>query len=350
MLHALPLAAMLAFQPATDPSKAAEPPESLVQTERLMASIRALPVRRCALGGEEDLKGLARTEALIVSGLKELGYEPTIHTFSWAPPARPDDAKPGPGATPGVKPEPREWHNVIVDLPGTDKAAEVVIVGAHFDAVMDAPGADDNGTGVAALLEMARVYKGRPTHRTIRLAFFNLEEEGLVGSTAYADSLGEKIDQKQVTITGMIALDMLGYFSDKPGSQRSPIKPIPGVFEPPTVGDSIGMGTILGNRDFARGLAKYMKDASPGLKVEVVDFMPIPVPDMMRSDHAAFMAMGVPALLLTDTANFRNPNYHRPTDTIETIDQARYTEVVRGLAGAVYRLTEPVGPAAADGK
>ena len=84
-----------------------------------------------------------------------------------------------------------------------------------------------------------------------------------------------------------------------------------------------------------------MTKASPGLKIELVDFLPLPFPDMMRSDHAPFLLAGIPAVMLSDTANFRNPNYHTQSDTIETIDLERFEAVVVGLVGAVRAIAEP---------
>ncbi len=84
-----------------------------------------------------------------------------------------------------------------------------------------------------------------------------------------------------------------------------------------------------------------MQKSAPGLKLTVVDFLPFPIPDMTRSDHRPFMLAGIPAVMVTDTANFRNPNYHQPTDTVETIDPKRFTLVAKAIAGATYELAEP---------
>jgi len=157
------------------------------------------------------------------------------------------------------------------------------------------------------------------------------------GKSASAES-GDSPAQE---IIGMISLDMLGYFTDAPDSQKSPIKSIPGVFEPPTVGDFIGMVGLSGHHAFNQRLADEMTRASPGLKIELIDFLPVPFPDMMRSDHAPFLLAGIPAVMLSDTANFRNPNYHTKNDTIETIDLERFEEAVVGLVGAVRAIAEP---------
>lgn len=328
----------------------AAPPEpaSLVSTERLVETIRSLPEKRAALGSPEHREGLRKAESLLAERLRALGLTPTMHAFTWGSPgAEIDD----PSDTGQIT-----WHNIIVDLPGTDLKDEVLVVGAHFDAVPMGPGADDNATGTAAALELARILKDYPTRRTIRIAFFNLEEVGLVGSSAYAADWKKTHQpapsapeappapatlQNPETIVGMLSLEMLGYFSDEPNSQKSPIPTQPGVFEAPTVGDSIALVGIARDKAFIRELSGAMLASAPGLKTTVVDFVPVALPDMTRSDHRPFMALRVPALMVTDTANFRNPHYHKATDSLETLDLARFTLVVRGLTGAVHQIARP---------
>jgi hypothetical protein len=146
----------------------------------------------------------------------------------------------------------------------------------------------------------------------------------------------------------MVSLDMLGFYSDEPGSQQSPIEPIKGIFEPPTVADFIAVATIAVHRQFSQRLNTEMLAGSPDLKTLVVDFLPIPTPDLLRSDHAPFLLLGIPSVIMSDTANFRSPHYHQATDTIETIDAVRFTRVVEGLAHAAYMIGEPVGASNAD--
>jgi Zn-dependent M28 family amino/carboxypeptidase len=322
-----------------------------VQQDRLMETLRALPTSRAALGNADSREGLRRTEQLIETRLRELGYEPVVQEFQWALPARSF------GEAEEIKPEERTYRNFSVDITGTEKPGEVLIVGAHFDAVPGTPGADDNGTGAAALLELARVLKDRRMSRTVRLVFFNLEEVGLVGSSQYVRQLREagavgkpaKGEGKKARerIIGMISLESIGYFSDEPNSQKSPIPPIKDVFEPPTVGDNIALVGFARDGAFVRTLERGMLASSPELKVAAFAF-PVALPDLLRSDHAPFHAAGVPAVMLTDTANFRNPHYHKPTDTVETIDAERYARVVRGVVGAVEAVANAQGETAKD--
>lgn len=333
------------------PPEPVGPPHDAIDRDRLMAEVARLPTKRAARGDADHRRGLAQTEEHLERRLKEMGYEPVLFPLGWTlagerafqekhggAPARRDAPDDDALAT-------RTWHNLIVELPGKELPREVLIIGAHFDAAPGAPGADDNGSGTAALLELARVLRDRPMKRTVRLIFFNLEEIGLKGSAEYVRSIKPRLDAGDETIVGMASLEMLGYFSDEPGSQRSPIPPIEGVFDPPTVGDFIAIGTTKSHAGFARRLDEAMRAAAPGLKTIAPDFLPDPPlvpPALLRSDNAPFLFVGIPAVMVTDTSNFRNPNYHRRTDTVETLDPERYTLVVRGLAGAAYEIAGPM--------
>ena len=322
-------------------SAPAGPPESMVRQDRLMRSLAALPVKRAARGDVEDQKGLIATEDLIIRELRSMGYTPEVQALSWNLKSQAEaEQRVGAMDRRGAKETTPElaahvWHNIIVEIKGQELPGEVLILSAHFDAVPGAPGADDDGTGTAGLLEVARVLHGRQLKRTVRLIFFNLEEIGLKGSAEYVRSYrAAGAAGLREHLIGMVSLEMLGFFSDAPSSQRSPIPKIEGVFDPPTVGDFIGLGTIKAYAPFCERFDAEMRKAAPGLKTAVVDFPPISPPDFMRSDHAPFMLAGFPGVMLTDTSNFRNPNYHKPTDVIGTIDAERFALVVKGVAGA----------------
>ena len=308
-----------------------------VSTERLMETIRALPPARSGWGDERHWEGLLEAEKLVIERLEALGLKVQTQEIPW--PARrsrfvaPDREE---GVTEEALRERARFRNIWVDLVGDEAPHEALVLGAHLDAVRGSPGADDDGTGVAAILELARVLKDQRRARTLRLMLFNLEEAGLIGSRHYVAAC---LDREQETIIGMASLDMLGYFSDEPGSQRSPIRAIEGVFEPPTVGDFIAMGGILRHREFSQRLGGLMVAGAPELKVLVADFLPFAPPDMLRSDHAPFLAAGVPAVIISDTANFRSEHYHSASDTAETLDEERFTLVVRGLAVAAAQMT-----------
>lgn len=306
-----------------------------VEGDRLMQTLRELPITRAAMGAKEDIEGLAHTEEFVIKRLEDLGYKPATEDIEWAMPVR---------SWAGKDHVPRKWRNVIAEKTGTKVPEEVIVVSAHLDTVVGTPGADDDGTGVAALLELARVLRDEPLARTVRLAFFNLEEVGLAGSRQHVTARAGAKER----VLGMMSLEMLGYFTDEPGSQRTPIPEIPGVFKPSTVGDFISIVGIKAHQAFSARLEAEMLKAAPGLKTARVDFLPIPAPDLLRSDHAPFLAAGLPAVMITDTANFRNPNYHKPGDTVETIDAQRFTLVVQALAGAVRAIAEPALDGAAS--
>jgi hypothetical protein len=316
------------------PAKAPEGPEAGVSKDRILDTIKALPTKRSSWGDEAHSKGLRETEKILFDRLSAMGYKPTLDLVDFIG-HRVKDSE-------DAKEEP--YNNIIVDIPGIEGPAKEqwLILSAHMDAVPAAPGADDDGSGVAVLLEAAKLLKDRPMQRSVRLILFNLEENGLVGSRAYTQRIRPDVESGKLKIAGMISMDMLGYYSDKEGSQKSPIKSV-GAFEAPTVGDFVGMAGILRFRPFSQALDREMKVAEPRLKTVVVDFLPIAPLDLLRSDHAPFIGIGVPAVILADTADFRNPNYHKAGDTIDTLDLDRLTIAARGIVGGLYRLAGPPG-------
>lgn len=322
-------------------------PEAAVDAARAMTTLRALPTKRAVRGDIEHQQGLVQTESLVQGWITDLGVKPIVEPLKWNLAYQAEQekkanipARKAPETTPELAAH--TWNNFIVDLPGTELPKEVLILSCHFDAAPNAPGADDDGTGVAALLEIARVLKDQPMRRSVRLIFFNLEEVGLKGSTEHVRAYKARATGE--TVIGMVSLEMLGYFSDAPGSQKSPIGKIEGVFDPPTVGDFIGIAGVKSHQSFSRRFDQELRASEPRLKTVLADFVPIAPPDFLRSDHAPFLLSGMPAIMLTDTSNFRNPNYHKPTDTVETIDQDRFVQVIRAVAGAAHRIAESAAP------
>jgi len=303
----------------------ADAPETEVDRARLFATVRSLPTKRAAWGDAEHKAGLRQAETLLLDQLTALGVACRLDPLDFLGGDRDD----------------KPWNNIVIDLPGRTLPGEVLVIAAHFDAVPNSPGAEDNGTGVAAIVEMARVLRERPMHRTVRLILFNLEEAGLVGSRAY---VGRNIDDWNAgkeTIVGMVSMDMIGYYTDEPSSQRSPIPPSK-VFKPPTVGDFLAMGGILPHRWFSQAFNSAMNEAEPRLKTFVLDFLPIAPPDLLRSDHAPFLAAGIPGVIVSTTAEMRYPHYHKATDTVEKIEPVRFEYAVRAILGATWRLAGPI--------
>jgi len=292
-----------------------------------MAIVRELPVKRSPVG-EEHIKGLLATEALLEAKVKALGFTPTLQPIPYRPRADRDN------------PAAPKYHNILFDLPGSSLANQIILISAHFDAVPNSPGADDDGSGVAGLLEMARALSTTKHARTIRFALYNLEEIGLVGSTHHAQTIAD--DNTHIAL--MVSLEMLGFYSDAKGSQTNPFPAFKGLGVPDTA-DFIGLGTILKYRPQVRALEKAMLAAEPRCKVFTLDHSPIAPPDLLRSDHAPFLARGMPGIIATDTANFRSPHYHKPTDTANTLDAQRFYLTVRALTGGVSALALPIDTA-----
>lgn len=187
-----------------------------------------------------------------------------------------------------------------------------LIIAAHYDTVESSPGADDNASALAVLLEVAQRLKEISLERPVQCIAFCLEEENLLGSRAYTAHLAAT----QQPIHGAVVLECVGYAKDEEGSQKIP----PGIpIAVPTVGNFLA---VIGNHTSA-SLTQAVSQAM-GAHMPIVPLV-VPgngevLPDTRRSDHTAFWEQGFPAVMLTDTANFRNPNYHRPTDTIDTLN------------------------------
>ncbi|HIK10366.1 MAG TPA: M28 family peptidase [Oscillatoriaceae cyanobacterium M33_DOE_052] len=223
-------------------------------------------------------------------------------------------------------------QNLILNLPGDDSSRPPILIGAHYDTVPGSPGADDNGTGIVVLLELARIFATSPAKYPLRLVAFDLEEYGLLGSTAYAKHL----HANQEPLRLMISLEMLGYRDSTPNSQSYPI----GLqYFYPNTGDFIA---LIGNLSNLIDLKKISHSIKTTANIPS-EILPVPmrgfiVPDTRRSDHAPFWDQGYAAIMITDTANMRNPHYHQPTDTIDTLDLDFLTGVCQGLAAAIHNL------------
>ncbi len=239
--------------------------------------------------------------------------------------------------------EGRTGVNLIGHIQGTEPGLAPLLVCAHYDTVANSPGADDNASGVAAMLECARVMAGTPLPRSVQFAAFDMEEvqpdgEGLVGSAAFVQDVGTSIQYE-----GVYNLEMIGFTSGQ-GTQTLPEGfqiLFPAVYnhmeERSFSGDSIPVVSLGGTLSLGQRMKAAAQKYVPDLDVVPIEMqigMPIP-PDVFRSDHASFWAAGVPAAMITDTANFRNPHYHTPTDTADTLDYAFLHSVTRTLVAGV---------------
>lgn len=231
---------------------------------------------------------------------------------------------------------PQRVRNVIASFGPIEGAR--VLVGAHYDAFGmfgENPGADDNASGTAGLLELARLLRNRPLARRVDLVAFTLEEPPFFGGEA----MGSRVHARALRAAGvhveaMLGLEMIGYFSDR---QPWPSALLALVY--PHRGDFIG---VVG-RPFDRGLARRVKGwmrvpPAHGPAVRVYSFNGPTMMGTDASDHSSFWQEGIPAVMVTDTAFMRNPNYHSPGDRPGTLDYRRMATVVDGVLNAVLHL------------
>ena len=226
------------------------------------------------------------------------------------------------------------FPNIVGTLRGTRCPETTFIVGAHYDSVAAGPGADDNASGVAGMLEIARLLSGRSFDASIDFVAFPFEENGLIGSSRMA---GDARDADR-ELAGVLVLEMIGYTCDEPGCQRYP----EGVPPPRPAGDFI---LVVGNTASAPLLNRFSVAAASA--VPSLPLIPLEVagngealPDVRRSDHAPFWDTGYQALMISDTANFRNPNYHKASDSLDTLDLAFAADVANAVAATIeQRLT-----------
>lgn len=293
-----------------------------VSTDRIERHLRYLEGVRHPVAAPAALE---RARSYIEATLSALGYPVELHGF--------DDGG-------------REHHNVIATRLGTGRPEKRVLVLAHYDTVADSPGADDNASGVACLLELAEILKEWQPEKTLQLVGVNLEENGdeevsgtgLRGSRALAGlALREGWDIEAVLVLESVA------FAGESARQTVP----PGLpFAVPERGDFLA---AIGN-ELSKGVVEGFALAARALTALPV--VPLVVPgngellrDTRRSDHAPFWDAGFPAIMLTDTTNFRNPHYHRPSDTLDTLNLGFAAEVCRATAGLILQLgSEPTAP------
>ena len=224
-------------------------------------------------------------------------------------------------------------HNIEAEIRGA--SPRILLVGAHYDSVLGSPGANDNGSGVAAMLALARRFVGRKTEHTLRFVAFVNEEppyflSNEMGSFVYAGRCKESGDK----ISAMISLETIGYFSDAPHSQNYP-SPGLGLFYP-KVGNFIGFVGNVGSRALLRRsvalFRKHAKIPSEGAA------LPAFIPGVSWSDQWSFWRNGYPGIMITDTAPFRYPYYHSGSDTPDKLDYDRFALVVSGMQKVIEEL------------
>ncbi len=245
-----------------------------------------------------------------------LGYSPVVQTYGNA-----------------VIP----FKNIEVTKRGAKNPEEIVVIGAHYDTLQGSPGADDNASGVAVLLELSRLLKSSSLSRTVRFVAFTNEERPhadteLMGSRVYAKQASDQKD----AIVAMISLESLGVFVEKPQSQRYP-PPLSWFY--PSTGNFVGFVANFKSRSLVhRAIAAFRAHAQiPSVGVSVPDAW---VPDIRRSDHSSFWDVGYPAIMITDTAPFRYPHYHTAHDLPENLAYPEMAAVTLGLGRVVVALAQ----------
>jgi hypothetical protein len=228
----------------------------------------------------------------------------------------------------------RKCANLEVEIKGTKSPAEIFIVGAHYDAVAGAPGANDNGSGVAALLALGRAFGGRQSTRTLRLVAFANEEppyfqEPGMGSLHYA----KRCKERKENVVGMVSVETIGYYTDAPDSQHYP--PPMGMIYPST-GNFIAFVANPQSESLVRTAAtSFRKHAKFPSQWGVA---PAFIPGVGWSDHWSFWEQGYQGIMITDTALFRYPHYHKLSDTPDKLDYPRMARVVAGIEQMVGDL------------
>jgi Peptidase family M28 len=280
--------------------------------ERLSADVRYLS----ATIGERCIQragSLQATTEYLRTNLRSAGYAVREHTYSAAD---------------------QEVTNLEAILAGSESAGGLIVVGAHYDSVAGTVGANDNATGVAAVLELARQLQGHRLRKTVRFLLFVNEEPPYfqttkMGSLIYA----RQLRHDGVEVSAMMALETIGFYSDAPGSQKYP--PVLSSFYP-SRGDFIGFVGNSESRDLVRrSIGSFRKSTSfPSEGVAA----PANWPGVGWSDHWSFWQEHYPAIMITDTAVFRYPYYHTPLDTHDKVDFNRMARVVEGIGWVVESL------------
>lgn len=300
------------------------PPLSIAESalrDRLRAHVHYL-AREIGERNRSHYEGLERSRRYIETTFRESGYRVRFRSFDHQ------------GDT---------FHNVEAVLDEVADSAPCIVVGAHYDSVTGSPGANDNASGVAALLELARLLRGAAIALPVRYVAFANEEppyfntrEGM-GSVEYVRRFGDAAS----SIRAMLSIETVGMYRDEPGSQKYP-PPVGALY--PDCGNFIGFVSDLGGRNLVRRAIDSFR-ASATLPSEGAVF-PSSIPGISWSDHRSFSEAGIPAAMVTDTAPFRDPHYHLSTDTPERLDYDRMARLVVGLAAVVPSLVDSYVPGA----
>ncbi len=270
--------------------------------------------------GPRHLRGrdaqLARTADWLGERLRDLGYEPTRERFDV---------------------EGQEICNIVAERRGQDSGGGIVIIGAHYDTVPGSPGANDNGSAVVVALELARSFARRESALGLRFVFFANEEAPWFGTPAQGSWVhAQGCSARGKRVTAMICLECLGFYVDSPNSQRYP--PLLERLYPST-GDFVAFVGNLASRRLVHRVVRGFRAAATFPSQGLVGTETL-LRDITRSDHLPFWRHGIPALMVTDTADFRYPYYHTALDLPEHVDCESLARIVSGLETVIAELVE----------
>lgn len=289
------------------------PTEIMDTQENLKRSVVMLS-NKIGSRGYRELGALEQAADFITGELREYGYAVSFQPY---------------------KVQGTPYKNIYTEIKGDKAPEKLLVIGAHYDTVTGTPGADDNASGVAGLLELARLLYGRPLGISVQFVAFTLEEPPFfrtrnMGSYHFAKHLH---DEKR-PVLGMICLESIGYYTQDPGSQFYPLSFLKWFY--PDTGNFISLVSNFSSRRFLSRTKHAFTKGSP-LPVESLTTFSF-VPGVDLSDHWSFWEFGFPALMVTDTAFYRNPDYHGAGDTYDTVDFERMAEVVSGIERAIQEL------------
>ncbi len=232
----------------------------------------------------------------------------------------------------------KEYKNVICSF--GPETGDRIIVGAHYDVYGNQPGADDNASGVAGLLELSRLVQSPKTELKCRIDFVAYTlEEGQICKHPFARHYGsynhaKSLAQAGISVRAMICLEMIGYFSDRPNSQKYPLFFLRWFY--PDKGNFIAVVGKWGQGSLVKKVKKSLV-AQSLVPVESLTAMSF-IPGVSFSDHQSYWKFNYPAVMITDSAFYRNKNYHKPSDTVDTLDYDRMAEVIKGLYWTIIEL------------
>ena len=326
--------------------------------DRLRAHVEAIARPRNRLNAADEME---RAETYAAGALADAGWEVERRPFTVTDALGVPDHRVDGELHPRLRYERLEGANLLALKRGA-AGGRAILVGAHLDTVRDSPGADDNGSGVAAVLELARTLAPLSFQRDVLLAIFDMEEIGCFGSRELARELRARGEP-----AAAIVLESVGFVDRRPGSQivpprmgaiyRGQVRRIEQrgrrgdwslvVFRRPSLALARMLGEALAHLEGREAVVLTRDPLDLPLLGSVLDRLGLWTAEFGRSDHAEFWAEGVPAVQLTDTANFRNPNYHEPGDLPETLDYQRLAAIVAATALTVSRVA---GTAAAPAR